>query len=676
MGLFKDMAGSLPPSEQPAEKPPAPKLAKQILADMGLAPVAIDPAAPLPDNLDFRGAPVQWSADLQRIAALPRRELNPKDPSAASKWTTLLHRERSLEEGACNCVERWGFCITELNAIQGWALEEAARVGGILAPIGVGHGKTGVDLLIAWALKTYAEERGERFDAGRSFAAVLLIPANLKAQLLSRDYPQWAAHFKVPSLAGGGRGLVFAGRPILHVVTYNELSSPKSSTLLARIAPRVIIADEAHNLKARDRARGKRFLRYFADAPQTAFAGQSGTITTHSLKDYAHLAELALRDGSPLPLHWPTVEEWAAALDASEFPAPVGQLRVLCAPGETARQGFMRRLVETPGVVATEESALGTSLVITDRRPPPTVPSDLARMIDDVRELWLRPDGEELVDAIQKANVCRQLACGFFYRWRFPRGETREQIDAWLAARKNWHKEVREKLKYGREFMDSPLLVTKAAIRWHEGYAHVDPNTKERTFIPPKTRNGPQPTWNADFWPAWKELRDTVEPETEAVWVDDFLANDVAAWLRARDGKESPHGIVWYEHDAFGRRVAQLSGAPLFGPGSEASARILNEKGTRSIVASIRAHGTGKNLQAFACNLFPNPMSDGAIWEQTLARTHRPGQRADEVVAELYRHTPEFIEAFDQAMIRARYIQETTGSKMKLLYATQDFVTG
>jgi hypothetical protein len=87
----------------------------------------------------------------------------------------------------------------------------------------------------------------------------------------------------------------------------------------------------------------------------------------------------------------------------------------------------------------------------------------------------------------------------------------------------------------------------------------------------------------------------------------------------------------------------------------------------------VRAHGTGKNLQRFWLNWFPNPMTDGAAWEQTLARTHRPGQRAEEVVAEVYRHTEENRAAVDTAIMRARYIRDTMGGDQKLLYAVVDF---
>ncbi len=212
------------------------------------------------------------------------------------------------------------------------------------------------------------------------------------------------------------------------------------------------------------------------------------------------------------------------------------------------------------------------------------------------------------------------------------------------------------------------MLLTKAAIRWHDGYVHIerseDGTEKKRLEIPPHTKNGPQPAWAADNWLEWRQVRDTATPETEAVWIDDFLARDCASWARAQIG------IVWYEHVAFGAMVAKLAEIPQFGPGEESGRQLLAERGARSIVASIRSHGTGKNLQPFSRNLVANPPSDGATWEQLIGRTHRTGQIADEVACYVYRHVPAMIDALDKAKNLAAHIQGTFGGAQKLLLAS------
>lgn len=693
MGLFDDLTASGPlPTVAPVKSQ-----VLNVVDSLGLTQVAGE-ITELDLTKGFKGQPVQWSRDLDRIVGMPRRKLDPKDPRAGAAWTAHLRRTRPTP---CDCVERWGFCITELRSIQGWALEEASNANGLLGPIGVGHGKEGACLLAPFAFQNCKR-------------AVLFMPANLRAQFLQRDYPQWSAHFHVPSLSGV---TIHPGKPVLTVMSYNDLSSPKATDALNMLAPDLIILNEAQNLSRPTATRTKRFLRYYSEAhakarkdprfPPPRLFATSGTITKRSLKDYAHFSELALGDGSPLPIHYPTVEEWAGAIDAVDAPAPMGELRRLCADGETARQGFRRRLIQTRGVVATEESALDTLLVLRERKPTDT-PPEIRDLISGVENSWARPDGEELVDPLQKAITARQLAAGFFYRWIFPRKEPKEVIEKWLDARRDWNKELREKLKRSSEHMDSPLLVTNAAIRWHDGYWHVDgrhehvgacydlndPHEHEhtndcdyactvpfdfpvtcgkvegegkRTWYPPQTKNGPLKVWASDCWPTWKEIRGTVEPQTDPVWVNRFLVEDCAAWARENTG------IVWYDYDCFGREVAKCAKLPHYGGGANASASILAEKGNRSIVASTRAHGTGKNLQCFSRNLFPNPMSDGAAWEQVLARTHRPGQRAEEVSADIYRHTAAMRAAFDEALSRARYISETLGGSLKLLYATIEF---
>ena len=644
------------------------------------------------------GTPVGFSEDLERIRSIPVRELDTKDPLAAQLWTKHLRLERTKP---CDCVERWGFCITDLRPVQGWALEEASDANGLLASIGVGDGKTGIDILLPMAIP------GVR-------TAALLLPPALKPQFLLRDLPQWGAHFRVPNLAGGRGGWYTDGRPVLHVITYNELSATKNSDLLSRIPNLdLIIADEAHSLRDPGAARTIRFLRAFSRLPNTRFAALSGTLTTRSLKDYAHLSALALRERSPLPIHPPTVDEWAAALDATSSAQPFlkdpGELlkfatglETTIPPGkdhdtELARAGFARRFSSTHGVVVTADNTLRSSLLIEDRSVALPVEIDpegakqlspefrfhletsnaasiIHAAINYVRESSTRPDGEEAIDKLEVARWVRQVASGFFYRWRFPRGETPEQIEKWRAARKAWRREIRTELSNPRENYDSPGNVTRAAIRWFEGYHFTDPVTNERKFFPPHTSRGPLPTLAANAWLAWKEVHKTVEPQTEAVWISDWLVHDAIEWA-----SKAP-GIVWVEHDECMARARQIAKAKrldfgFYGGGKEASVQIIGERGKRSIFASIKAHGEGKNLQhAFFRNLVLHSPSNGKTWEQLLGRTHREGQPAAEVTCAIYRYHEELRADFDAASNHARYIEQTIRSPQRLNFASKSWV--
>ena len=182
--------------------------------------------------------------------------------------------------------------------------------------------------------------------------------------------------------------------------------------------------------------------------------------------------------------------------------------------------------------------------------------------------------------------------------------------------------------------MDSPLLVAKAAA---DGVLDL-----------------PE-------YAIWTEVRDSCEPSTEAVWMDRKVLENAADWAKDRKG------ILWYEHREIGIALAAMTGLPHYGAGAEG---ILSERGDRSIIASIRAHGTGKNLQHFHENLILSPPTSGTTWEQLLGRTHRPGQESDEVEVWIYRHTPEMKQALEKAKADAEYQRATTGNDQKLLSAT------
>ena len=579
-----------------------------------------------------RGEPVRMSPDLARVRDLPRRNLDVTAPGPAEKWTARL----SAPVDKCDCVARWGYCIAKLLPIQGVSLEEAHTTGSLVGLIGVGHGKTGLDILLPMVIP------GVR-------VAVLLIPPKLRHQFLTHDFPQWSVHFRTPNLSGDRR-FVPDGRPVLHVIAYSELSQAKNSDILSRLKPDLVIADEAHNLKDPSSARTKRFNR--AVEPHVKFIPMSGTLTTRSPKDCAHLFAKALHDGSPFPLHYPTVDEWSGALEASAFPKPLGALGAFCDPGENVQEGFRRRLVETPGVIATSTASVGNSLSITAL--PLDAPDDIAELIKQAKK-GVRPDGEEAVDQLTAAAWARQLSAGFYHRWVYPRGEPPELIEQWFDARKAYFKETREKLKYSKDFMDSPLLLWRAAHRWHCGYTH---NGQD---FAPKTRNGPLPAWPSEHWAAWRAIHKEVQPVTDVVWVSDFLIKAAAAWGRKQTG------IIWTEHAELGERIAGSLGTVWYNGGG------LNpemEGGSRTIVASIKANSDGLNLQrAFSRNLMVSVPSSGKTWEQMLGRTHRQGQKVDEVEAEVYLHTEPLASAFAQARRDARYQQNVTGSPQKLCYA-------
>lgn len=561
-------------------------------------------------------AGVQASFELDRIIAIPRRFIN-------------------LEQYAHNLTLKYrrpGGTM-DLWPVQSAMIHEAALANGLLGPVSAGSGKTLASLLIG------AEMGAKKI--------VLLVPPQLRAQLLSVDIPRLNLHWLLPL-------------DRLRVVAYSELSNARSADVLDQLKPDVIVADECHMLKSRSAARTKRFNRYFKEHPDCRFVGLSGTITRKSLRDYQHLSELALKKNSPLPESWHTLNEWSEALDVSDDPMPPGALLRLCNdeeraiaedPGaamdtekhrkahEAVRSGFRRRLIETPGVVATSESAVGTSLVINALRP--IVPAEVQVALKELHRTW-EIAGDELTDILEVCRIARQLAAGIFTRWDWPGGIVDHE---WLGARSAWHKEVREVLKQSRRGMDSPLLVTNAVIA---GKYHSDA-----------------------YWEWAKvKVRYNPEPPRETVWVSDFLVKHAVEWGKENGTKATP-AIIWYQHRALGEAIAKLGGFPFFGAGTKASEDLtkVNAQKNPVIVCSIKAHSFGKNLQSFNTNLLTTCPSNGADMEQLIARTHRPGQDADEVRIDICVHTDELADSFASALRDAEYIEHSQGQRQKLNFA-------
>jgi hypothetical protein len=501
--------------------------------------------------------------------------------------------------------------------IQSAALIEAAKADGLFAPIGVGYGKTLISLTLPFAMD--------------SKCAVLLVPPALKRQLSIEIETVYGKHFDLPL-------------DRIHIVAYSELSSAKKATILEDIEPDLIVADEAHSLRHRSSARTKRFLRYMKEHPECRLAALSGTMTNRSILEYAHLIELALRKNSPLPRGYRELKDWAGALDVKpDYVLSPGVLRQF---GEPVREGFRRRLVETEGVVATDKSELGTSLVI--RRLGLTLPASVHVKLESVRKTWAVGD-EELTSILELFRVLRQLACGFYYHWVWPENEPDVE---WLEARAAWGKEVREKLRQSREGLDSPLLLAQAAERYRKWDEKGRPSPRPKTM------------WPSNTWAAWRRHKLKKVPPTEAVWLDDFMVQGAIKWARSQD---SP-SIIWYEHEALGRRIAEDGHFPLYGAGTDAS-----QSTERIIVASMKVQGTGKNLQHFCRNLYTSLPFNGSMFEQVTGRTHRPGQTRDEVIVDWFGHTPETEEALTKIIDDAEYMEETTGQRQKVLYASRIF---
>jgi hypothetical protein len=148
-------------------------------------------------------------------------------------------------------------------------------------------------------------------------------------------------------------------------------------------------------------------------------------------------------------------------------------------------------------------------------------------------------------------------------------------------------------------------------------------------------------------------------------WIDDYLVRDAEAWAK------STGGIVWVQHstahtnepddDALG---GQFRDIPYFGGGDE---RIRTYRGP--CAASVRAHGTGKDLYQWSEALLMGIPSSGQTMEQLLARLHREGQKADVVRFWFYAHSLENLKAVTAAKADAGHVQALSGQEQRILMA-------
>lgn len=615
-----------------------------------------------------RGLSVDDSDDLQRILSLPRRPpIDLKSVTARAiviRETTKYARDRSAL-GQCRCrdLDPTSTCITELLPVQAVALREIAMAQGLMGSIVVGAGKSFLNILAILAL-----------DHCR--LGLLLVPANLLRQICVQ-YEMLAEHFRVPNIVvhrpeGDWIGNA-PGAPVLHVMSHNGISSPRQSDYIESIQPDVIIIDEVDAFADITSSRTIRLNRYFREhGVGTKFCGWTGSLTDQKIEEFAHLMIYALKERAPVPVSTRIVEDWGRCINAVDNPCPAGALWALVGPEddgdnetETVRNAFRRRLEETQGIIMTSsadvEDAQGEGVVALEihERKAPAIP----RIIEDALALvrnGQRPDtlvgnrhNEIFDDPMKQVRCAREVACGMFYRWVFPRAEPRDLIDEWFEARKAWNSEVRAMVIKGEKFLDSPHLCETAARRYH-GDLPIDHQ---------------RPIWESKYWLRWRDVKDTVEPQTQACRLHSYLVEDAAKWAL------SNNGIIWYSMVELAQWLGELTGLPVHGGGVGAEERIeqlLKTPGkAKSVFVSINSHGRGRDglQRRYDQQLILNMPSSSKRCQQLLARLHRRGQKANVVRSWLYLHTDELREAYDQALRRSNYVEAVLGQRQKLKMA-------
>lgn len=560
--------------------------------------------------------------------------------------------------GALPFEDPSGAIIRALKPDQSASLAAIRDAQGAIIGVGVGGGKAGVALLAGTVLE------GVR-------CAIILTPATTVPQLTA-TFAAWRQRFRLV--------------PTVRILSYHTLSQPRKeheTPLLEELAKGfsdrevVLVADEAHRLKAATAARTQRVARYFESHPGVRFIALSGTLTTHSLHDFAHLSDWALRHQTPIPRDRATLDAWAACCDESGQPEPLHweQMHGLWdwagVPHNLrgkerrtrTREAFRDRLRSAPGVHFSKVPSIGCSLVIQALEAPP-IPATVLDLMATSSQ-GLDPDGQPYANPTADWQVDRHLSLGFFYRWRWPRGcsfcgqqegswsrtcpatgmvhDVVEPIKDhdWLDARGRWAGAVRYTLQQeARHGYDSAALI--------EAQVRSNPSHPLRKHLD---------RWDAEAVKRWSGRP---EPPVDPVWVDYWLIDHAVAWAR----RQPSPVLVWY-HSTAVRDALARAGLKVYYGGEAPDV----SKAHTCAVSSL-AHSEGLNLQKWHTNLVLEPSPGGAVWEQLLGRTHRAGQAADEVNVYVYQHTEAFRDAMHKARINAREIEEKTGDPKRLNMAT------
>jgi hypothetical protein len=379
------------------------------------------------------------------------------------------------------------------------------------------------------------------------------------------------------------------------------------------------------------------------------FAPLSGTMRRKSLRESAYIYDAALDDLSPYPRDWPSLEAWCYALD-SGVPeharlAPGALIRLTGKDNPTldeVRRAVRDRVLRTPGVIATSDAGIDTTLIFKVREVE--VPKKVQEAMRGIRAYRL-PNGENFDGGITAWNHAREVACGFAYRWDPPAPE------AWRKARSEWNDFVNSAIEHPPKGvrLDSPLMVWNAV--------------KAGVFGPPES---------VTPWTRWRDIRHTFEPNPVPMWLDDYLVRDAEEWALETGGivwvshtsaftKEDGAGLEEGSEDDVGNMFKRI---PYFGAG-KAGEKIKSYRGP--CAASARAHGTGKNLVQWNRALWMCFPSSGASCEQNAARHHRHGQEADEVIIEFYCHSREMFDAVQTAIEDAKFMADLNGNSQRIL---------
>ncbi len=636
------------------------------------------------------GNPVD-AEELKRICSLPaKRDFTQEEIAAFSQ--RLVQAE-------------WFSRGFRLRAGQCAAVYDFKQTGGGFFPLKVGAGKAGTALLCADLFFKRTQGRGK---------ALLLLPSQLYLEMVRYHIP-WARRrtvFAMPYFGLVGKpqdkrqAIAHSDYRGLYIMGYSQLSGRDADELLHAIDPELVICDEAWYLHNKSSARTKRLFRWVekrASSPKGRPRGVclTGTITQKSILEYWHLLTWCLDMSAPVPLLQGLVRDWSLVLDTDAFMraelpakhramiAPIVSWARAQFPAEAKagrlttdvagfRRAYRLRLTSAPGVVSSGEEDLGTTLEIQNRpvvdyEKSPGWPK-IKQLIHQVRKDWKTPSGDLIEFAIHKWKWQFELSAGFYNEQVWPeakdlahrRGVAVNQAQ-WMIDTAKRHKELKSEYssdlrewieRRGKPGLDTPWLVGGSF-----------------------SKHGAREVGDGALYKLWHTMKslefkgiDRV-PLQRAVPICPYKVNAAVEWAKT----EVPDGegaLIWVWNIALGKWVTNAlakAGINAIYAGAGHGKLFLDPNNhKRIIVARIKSHGEGRNLQAWGHQLVLQwPRSP--VWaQQMLGRCHRPGQRRDHLVVRTVNTILFDRENYSACLNDACYVQATTGDSQKILMANYE----
>lgn len=506
-----------------------------------------------------------------------------------------------------------------LRPLQNKAIQTCMDAGGGVLLLGCGVGKTLISFLLPVAMKARNP--------------LLLLPAALVTKTKA-EFFSYEANFKIK---------------LPEIMSYEKLSRRSAQKYLTELNPDLIIADEAHHLKSIDSTRTGRLGKYLVNNPGCKFVVMSGTLFNKSVADFAHLSDWALEEGSPVPNNHRDTEVFDLVLTGEANSYQYRQFEPMMVWGNSARSAVYNRLNSAQGVVLTTDEAVPSSLRLIKLQGK--VPDELQKAINQcfesgaMSQVLTDMDLDFDISAINASQhlwddldqfalrALGQMLSGCLYYWNWPDNEA---DDEWLLARKEWRRAVRIIREMDIEDYDSPHIIETDFYDLPQDIVDAFSNSHDK----------------------WQTVKHRPAPPRDSVWVSDYMITYIANWV----SEQTIPYIIWVDSVELGDRLSECLNITYYGAGAEVPTVA------EPCIMSIRSHGTGKNLQAWSVNLVVSAIADPSTWEQMIARTHRNGQLADEVLVYVFSHSI-FGSSFGNAYKQAKVVSETTGQPQRIVYA-------